>query len=162
VAGARRSLQDELKQSKPFESPSHEAMLGLWRTADHLRRVIARPMERNGITLQQYNVLRILRGAGPEGLPTLDIADRMIEQTPGITRLLDRLERKHLIARRRCPEDRRQVLCTISPAGLELLTALDAVVREAQYSVMSVLNQEETTFLIDLLERIRTAPEKKE
>jgi DNA-binding MarR family transcriptional regulator len=158
MQGARRSLQEELKQTKPFESPAHEATLALWRTADHVRRVLAQAVEARGITLQQYNVLRILRGAGPRGLPTLDIASRMIEQTPGITRLLDRLERKQLIERRRCPDDRRQVLCTICDPGLSLLEQLDGAVRKAYEGAMSPLEPGEIPKLIELLERIRSRP----
>ena len=87
-------LQRELKQRKPFQSVAQEALLGLMRTTDMVRRQVAAVIEPHGITLQQYNVLRILRGGGTDGVPTLDIADRMIEQTPGITRLLDRLSRR--------------------------------------------------------------------
>ncbi|HSN86827.1 MAG TPA: MarR family transcriptional regulator, partial [Thermoanaerobaculia bacterium] len=87
------------------------------RTTDLVRRAIARLLEPYDMTPQQYNVLRILRGAGEEGIPTLEISDRMIEQAPGITRLLDRLEAKKLVRRQRCPEDRRQVLCWLTPEG---------------------------------------------
>ena len=112
------SLREEIRQSKPFESPAQEAILNVYRTSDMFQRHFVKLVEPHGISLQQYNVLRILRGAGSEGTPTLDIADRMIEKTPGITRLLDKLEAKHLVRRRRCPEDRRQVLCWITDAGL--------------------------------------------
>src|SRR6201981_2074389 len=91
------SLQTEIRQNKPFQSPAQEAILALFRTSDLLERRFAQLVEPRGISLQQYNVLRILRGAGQEGTPTLDIAGRMIEKTPGITRLLDQLERKHLL-----------------------------------------------------------------
>ncbi len=80
-------LQREIKQRKPFQSRAQEAAIGLLRTADTVRREIASVVEPHGITLQQYNVLRILRGAGALGLPTLEIAARMVEQAPGITRL---------------------------------------------------------------------------
>ena len=106
--------------------------VSLMRTADLVRRAVAVVIDGQGITLQQYNVLRILRGAGGEGLPTLEIAERMIEQTPGITRLLDRLEAKQLVGRERCPADRRQVTCRISREGLRLLAALDGPVAEAE------------------------------
>src|SRR5215208_2200660 len=102
-------LQQEIRQSRPFRSRQQEAVLALLRTSDVVRRFLARIVEPHGITLQQYNVLRILRGAGEEGIPTLAIGERMIEQAPGITRLLDRLESKGLVRRSRCPEDRRQV-----------------------------------------------------
>jgi DNA-binding MarR family transcriptional regulator len=154
-------LQQEIKQNKPFRSTAQEASLGLLRTVDVLRRRMAALIEPHGITGQQYNVLRILRGAGSEGLPTLEIAERMIEQAPGITRLLDRLETKGLVHRERCPEDRRQVTCRITSTGLTLLGRLDLVVNEADESVMGGLNVSEQKQLIRLLDRIREQPESK-
>src|SRR6476660_6078934 len=125
---ARRSqILEEIRQTKPFASAGQEALLGIFRTADLLHREINRLIEPHGISGQQYNVLRILRGAGEKGLPTLGVAARLVEQTPGITRLLDRLEKKKLIRRRRCADDRRQVLCEITPAGLDLLAGLDVL-----------------------------------
>src|SRR5215468_993641 len=121
VPGKPKTLREEIRQSKPFESSAQEAILALYRTTDQLQRRFSKLVEPHGISLQQYNVLRILRGAGKQGTPTLEIADRMIEQTPGITRLLDKLERKKLVRRERCPEDRRQVLCWITKQGLDLL-----------------------------------------
>ena len=91
-------LQQELKQRKPFQSVAQEALLGLMRTTDLMRRQVAAFVEPHGITLQQYNVLRILRGGGTDGVPTLEVAERMVEQTPGITRLLDRLEAKGFVS----------------------------------------------------------------
>ena len=85
-------IKSEIKQKKPFRSRQQEAAIAILRTADVVRRRLARVIETRGITLQQYNVLRIVGGAGSEGIPTLEIAGRMIEQTPGITRLLDRLD----------------------------------------------------------------------
>jgi DNA-binding MarR family transcriptional regulator len=95
----------------------------LLRRADQLRSLLVQVVEPHGITLQQYNVLRILRGAGAQGLPTLEIAARMIEHSPGITRLLDRLEAKRLVRRRHCPRDRRRV---VSQATRRALGGLDA------------------------------------
>src|SRR5258706_12493191 len=92
-----RTIIEELKQTKPFPSKRQEAAVALLRTADVIRRLFGAVVEPKGITVQQYNVLRILRGAGEPGLPTLDIAERMIETTPGITRLIDRLETKKLV-----------------------------------------------------------------
>src|ERR1700739_17725 len=120
-----KTLRDEIRQTRPLESPAQEAILSLFRTTDMLQRMFSKIVEPHGISLQQYNVLRILRGAGKQGIPTLDIADRMVEQTPGITRLLDKLEAKKLVQRKRCPEDRRQVLCWITGRGLQLLADLD-------------------------------------
>lgn len=152
---ATTPLQRELRQTKPFESPAHEAILGLFRTADCLHRHISGVVEPLGITAQQFNVLRILRGAGAEALPTLEIAQRMVEQTPGVTRLLDRLEAKHLIARQRCPHDRRQVLCRITTVGLKLLAQLDGPVREANEQALGVLPVAAQRQLIRLLDKIR-------
>jgi DNA-binding MarR family transcriptional regulator len=149
------SLQHELRQTRPFESPAHEAVLGLFRTADSLHRRISGVVEPLGLTAQQYNVLRILRGAGADALPTLEIAQRMVEQAPGVTRLLDRLEAKQLIARQRCPRDRRQVLCRITPAGLKLLEQLDAPVREANEQALAVLPVSAQRQLVRLLDRVR-------
>ena len=152
---AQTLLQRELRQSRPFESPAHEAVLNLLRTADCLRRRIAEVVEPRGVTAQQYNVLRILRGAGATPLPTLDIADRMVEQAPGVTRLLDRLEAKRLVTRQRCATDRRQVLCRITPAGLSLLADLDAPVRRANAAALGGLTVASQRQLIRLLERVR-------
>src|SRR5215467_11060808 len=121
-------IQQELRQRRPFRTQRQEAGVALLRTADVVKRRMAKVIEPAGITLQQYNVLRILRGSGEGGIATLEIARRMIEQTPGITRLLDRLENKRLVRRERCPSDRRQVLCWITDPGLKLLGELDVTV----------------------------------
>jgi DNA-binding MarR family transcriptional regulator len=152
-------LQRELKQSKPFESPAHEAMVGLMRTTDVVRRRATAALEPYGITLQQYNVLRILRGGGDEGVPTLVVADRMIEQTPGITRLMDRLEAKGLVKRQRCPKDRRQHLCWITPAGRTLLDTLDAPLAAVAEASLQALKHQDRIAFIRLLDAIRAAHE---
>jgi len=149
-------LQREIKQTRPFHSLAQEATLGLLRTVDLVRRRMAALIEPSGVTIQQYNVLRILRGAGPEGLPTLEIATRMIEQAPGITRLLDRLEAKKLCHRERCPTDRRQVTCRIIPGGLALLARLDTVVQQADAQMVAPLTPAEQRQLVRLLDKIRT------
>jgi DNA-binding MarR family transcriptional regulator len=148
-------LQRELRQNRPFASVGHEALLGLVRTADHVRRELAKVIEPTGVTGQQYNVLRILRGAGDAGLPTLEIADRMIEHTPGITRLLDRLEAKHLVRRARCPRDRRQMLCWVTDDGLALLAGLDEPVAGANAALVTGMPREDQERLIALLEHVR-------
>jgi MarR family transcriptional regulator, organic hydroperoxide resistance regulator len=129
--------------------------VSLLRTADLIRRAVSVAIDAKGITVQQYNVLRILRGAGGDGLPTLEIAERMIERTPGITRLLDRLEVKKLVGRERCPTDRRQVTCRISDDGLALLSALDVPVAEAERVALSGLTPHQLKQLITLLDRTR-------
>jgi DNA-binding MarR family transcriptional regulator len=145
----------ELKQTRPFASPAQEAMVALLRTADVVNRLIDSAIERQGITGQQYNVLRILRGAGEKGLPTLEIAERMIEQTPGITRLIDRLEAKKLVIRERCATDRRQVFCRISAAGLSLLAKLDEPVRAVADEALHQLSKKDIAQLLELLDRTR-------
>ena len=148
-------LAAEIKQTRPFHSRRQEGAIGLIRTADVVRRGLAAVVEPHGLTLQQYNVLRILRGIGPEGLPTLEIADRMVESSPGITRLLDRLEEKKLVGRVHCPKDRRRVLCSVSPDGLRLLAALDEPVRKADEMALGKLSRADVESLIRLLDAIR-------
>jgi len=149
------SIRTEIKQQRPFPSAHQEALVALIRTADMLRRVVGGVVEPHRITAQQYNVLRILRGAGAEGLPTLEIAERMIEQTPGITRLIDRLESKKLVSRERSSTDRRCVFCRITAAGLDLLARLDAPVEDASGLSLASLNKRELAQLVEMLDRAR-------
>jgi DNA-binding MarR family transcriptional regulator len=149
------SIQEEIQQSKPFRSRSQEAFLALLRTADDMRRHVSRVLEPAGVTLQQYNVLRILRGAGPNGLPTLAIGERMVERTPGVTRLIDRMEEKGWVTRERCTEDRRRVWCRITDEGLRLLAPLDPQVNAADDSLEQVLEQDQLAALIQYLDGIR-------
>jgi DNA-binding MarR family transcriptional regulator len=149
------SIQRELKQNKPFALKTTEAAVALLRTADLVRRNLAAVIEPHGITVQQYNVLRILRGAGEKGLPTLDIAERMIEAAPGITRLIDRLEAKHLVSRQRCKTDRRQVFCLITSEGLSLLGVIDEPLGVAGERALSALRKRDVDDLLALLDRAR-------
>lgn len=149
------ALREEIKQRRPFRSPGHEGVVGLLLTADRLRRDLARVVAPRGLTLQQYNVLRILRGAGGKGLPTLEIAERMIEQAPGITRLLDRLENKGLVRRERCVRDRRRMLVVINPPGLRLLRDLDAPMARADDELLDRLGSRRAVTLIRLLDALR-------
>ncbi|HEY4642119.1 MAG TPA: MarR family transcriptional regulator [Thermoanaerobaculia bacterium] len=151
------SIQHELKQTRPFASKGEEAGVALMRTADLLRRHVAVVLAPFDITEQQYNVLRILRGAGEKGLPTLDIAERMIEETPGITRLIDRLEAKKLVTRERCNVDRRRVYCRITKSGFELVFALDQPVQEVADAALSGLKKRHLAELLSLLDRAREA-----
>jgi DNA-binding MarR family transcriptional regulator len=145
------------KPPQNFRSREQQATLGLLRTADAVKRSLAQVIEPYGITPQQYNVLRILRGAGAEGLPTLSIGERMIEQTPGVTRLVDRLERKGLVERTPCSKDRRRVFCRMTDKGLELLKELDDPVNRWDARSVSVLPPSELDSLIDLLDRVRAS-----
>ncbi len=151
------AVQHEIRQRRPFESVAHEAIVALMRTTDLVRRQIAALVEPYGITVQQFNVLRILRGAGADGLPTLEVADRMIEQTPGVTRLLDRMEAKELVRRQRCPKDRRQHLCWITARGLAVLQKIDAVSQRAADDVLKGLRTKDRETFVRLLDAIRAA-----
>src|SRR5262245_50094099 len=145
----------ELKQRKPFRSLSQEAVVGLLRTADILRRGYYAVVEERGLTPQWYNVLRILRGSGPEGLPTIEIANRLLEKSPGITRFVDKLERRGLLERRRNTSDRRQVFCVITQAGLEQVNRMDAPVEAWDHGSLAMLSAKELRTLIVTLDRIR-------
>lgn len=148
-------LQQELHQTQPFTSLAHEAVLGVLRTADQFKRRIVEVLEARGVSAQQYNVLRILRGAGLKGIPTLEIGERMIEQSPGITRLIDRLEEHGWADRLRCTTDRRVVYCRITERGLALLDALDQPMREIDEVIMRPLGDPERRQLVGLLDRLR-------
>ena len=149
------AIQAELLQTKPFPSIYQEATVALLRTAALLRRRVSRVVEPAGLSMAQYNVLRILRGAGPAGLPTLAIRARLIEEAPGITRLVDKLETAGLIRRDRSTPDRRQVVCAISPEGLALLARLDETVDSAERDMLGSLTSDDTERLLTLLDAIR-------
>lgn len=151
------ALQDELKQTRPFTSHAHEAFVSILRTAAVVNRHLAHVVEGSGVTIQQYNVLRILRGAGTDGLPTLAIRDRMVEEAAGITRLLDKLESAGHVVRERSTPDRRQVVCRITPTGLQLLAALDGPVDGANETAFSSLNESEKQSLVELLGAVRAS-----
>src|SRR5690349_7054749 len=121
---SRSALQDEIKKRHPFDAPEQEVFLNLARTADCLQQAFAKLFKERGISQAQYNVLRILRGAGTE-LPCLEIAGRMISHLPDITRLVARLEAAGLVERSRIPSDRRVVLVKVTTKGLTLLEELD-------------------------------------
>lgn len=154
-AGAPAALQTEIRQTRPFKSRGHEAYLALLRTADQARHRFAALFEQEDLTLQQYNVLRILRGAGDAGLPTLEVADRMIERTPGITRLMDVLEGQGLVTRERPKTDRRTVLCRVTPAGLTVLARLDGPVEDLDRDTFMRLDAEDLDDLVEILSRLR-------
>lgn len=148
-------LRKEIKQNKPFRSVQQEAGLALLKTTDLVRRRLAKAIEPYHLSLEQYNVLRILRGAGNTGMATLEVSSRMIEQTPAITRLMDKLEGKKLVRRERCSQDRRQVLCWITDAGLRLLAEMDGEIESAGQEPFAHLSLTEIKGLIKVLDRIR-------
>ena len=136
-------------------SPEETAFLDLFRTCDLLSRGPAEVLKTEDLSPTQYNVLRILRGA-PKGLPCGEIAGRMITRDPDITRLLDRLAKRGLIARRRETSDRRVVLTKIAPEGLEVLARLDGPIQQSHRQQLGHLGRERLKKLADLLEAARS------
>lgn len=150
-----RDLQSEIKQKKPFQVREEELFLNIVRTADLLSRRGAELMKGHDLSANQYNVLRILRGAGAEGLACGEIGGRMVTRDPDITRLLDRLEKRDLVKRARDQGDRRVVTARITPAGLELLKRLDEPVVQWHKSQLGHLDAKQQEALIHLLELAR-------
>jgi DNA-binding MarR family transcriptional regulator len=155
MAEERPSRRENLSARPGSATPQQEAVMSILRSADVLRRYFADLFEPHGLTLQQYNVLRILRGARPETLPTMEIAERMLEKTPGITGLIDRLEGKGLVASERMADDRRCIRCSITARGLELLAQLDDTVAAADAEAMTGVSEEDARHLVATLEAIR-------
>ena len=147
-------LQLEIKQSKGFSSKAEEALLNLDRTSDHLRIARTRLFRAHNITPQQYNVLRILRGAG-EALPILEIGERMVTVVPAIAGLIDRLEKQGYVRRTRLDTDRRVVRVSILGKGLNLLSDLDKPLVELNRSLLDHLSDKELKDAIRLLEKMR-------
>jgi DNA-binding MarR family transcriptional regulator len=148
-------LKLEIVQEHPFASLEEEALLGLLRTSDSLNRALQLKIREWGVSSTQYNVLRILRGAQPEGLTCSDIRSRMITAEPDITRLLARLKALKLIRQQRDTHDRRVLWTRISAAGLKLLREMDPVILRAPRELLAGLEQNELTQLIHLLELAR-------
>lgn len=148
-------LRAEIKQTKPFTSREEEVFLNLVRTARALEDANEALLKRAGLSGPQYNVLRILRGAGADGLSCSHVGGRMVARDPDITRLLDRLEARKLVGRTRDPKDRRTVTTRITPAGLKLLKELDAPVAAQHKAALSHLGGRALARLSDLLERAR-------
>ncbi len=134
-------------------SAEQHTLIALLRAAGRVRRGFGSVVSDAGLTASQYNVLRILRGARTE-LPIMTIRDRMMDPEPSITRLIDRLEERGLVERRRCVDDRRRVDCSLTSAGLELVNSLDEPVDEMDRSLMKGLNRRELVQLKQLLDRV--------
>ncbi len=148
-------LRDEIKQVKPFSSPAQEAFLNLQRTADALMRELEEALKPSGLTQTQYNVLRILRGAGAAGLLCRQISERMVTREPDMTRLLDRLESRGLVTRSRDRQDRRAISVRITDQGAELLSKLDKPIAELHRLQLAHLGDSRIASLIGLLEAAR-------
>jgi DNA-binding MarR family transcriptional regulator len=148
-------VQAEIRQTRPFRSRKQEATIALLRTASVVSRVLERVVEPAGLSLAQYNALRIVRGAGSAGIPTLAVRERMIQEGTTITRILDKLEAAGLVRRERSTPDRRQVVCFVTPEGRQLLERLDPKVNEADEKVVAGLGAGELDRLIATLDDIR-------
>ncbi len=148
-------LQKEIKQQRPFRSLEEEVFLNLLRTTDRLAGVLERTLRPAGLSLVQYHVLRILRGAGARGLSCGEVGARLLTRDPDVTRLLDRLAARELLRRSRNRRDRRVVTARIAPAGLALLARLDRAVADALARQLSPLGRKRLHALTRLLEAAR-------
>lgn len=148
-------LQSEIRQSRPFAHPAEETFLNLLRTAGWLERAVEDALRPSGLTQPQYNVLRILQGAGKDGLPCGEVGARMITRDPDMTRLLDRMEKRGLIQRSRSEKDRRVVRAYLAPEGATALKALEKPVRETIRRALEPLGETKLTALTGLLEEVR-------
>jgi DNA-binding MarR family transcriptional regulator len=149
--GMPTALRDELRQRKPFASLQEEAFLNLGRTATALQDAVEQTLKPHGVTIAQYNVLRILRGAGADGLCRNDIRDRLISRMPDVTRLLDRMEEAGLVTRVRSTEDRRLVTTQLTRQGRRLVDALDEPIAAEHQRRLGHLTSTQLRTLIELL-----------
>lgn len=150
-----KDIKTELKQTRPFPSLAEEAFVALIRTADQLQWKGAELLKQFDISPTQYNALRILRGAGPKGLPCSEISERMINRDSDITRLLDRLEKRGLAERCREAKDRRVIMARITAAGLDLLKKMDKPLEQFHHDLLGRMGEARLHSLLRLLEDAR-------
>jgi DNA-binding MarR family transcriptional regulator len=150
-------LQEEIKQGKPFASPQEELWLSLARTTAMASHVIEQGLRCHGLSPTQYNVLRILRGAGPAGLCQYEIGDRLVAQVPDVPRIVDRMEKAGLVQRTRGTSDRRIVMASLTAAGMDLVGSLDEPVAGMISGIFSRLGDTEIETLNELLASARSA-----
>ena len=148
------SLQHELKKRGPFDSSEQEATLAILRTSDLLENRIARLLREYGLTMSQYNVLRILRGEG-QPLPCLEVAERMIQVAPAITRVVDQLLKLELILKTQSSEDRRVFLIELKPKARKLLKQIDQPLLDLHTTLLSGIKKSEQKTLVRILESLR-------
>ncbi|WP_158821169.1 MarR family winged helix-turn-helix transcriptional regulator [Granulicella sp. S156] len=144
-----------LKQNRPFVSLQQEAFLSILRTASELSHTSDKFLREFGISQPQYNVLRILRGAGAEGLCRNEISARMVTATPDMSRLLDRMERSGWITRERDENDRRQVSTFITDSGRKLLTLMESPITQQTHRLLEGVKSSDLKMLLDVLAQIR-------
>lgn len=150
-----KRIREEIKQAKPFRTVSDEAFVTLQRTSDVVLREFTRFLKTWAVSPTQYNVLRILRGAGADGLRCGEIAERMITHDPDITRLLDRMERAGWIERARDSKDRRVVVARVSKSGLDLLKQIDRPIEDHIQRTSGHMTDKRMRLLVDLLDELR-------
>ena len=148
-------IKTELKQTRPFRNLAEEAFVALMRTADQLQWKGAELMKQFDISPTQYNALRILRGAGPHGLPCSEIGERMVTRDSDITRLLDRLEKRNLTERCRDTGDRRVIMARITAPGLDLLKKMDKPIEQFHRDLLGRMGETRLQSLLRLLESAR-------
>ena len=148
------ALQNELKKRLPFDSVEQEATLAMMRTSDLLENRFARLLREHGLTLSQYNVLRILRGEG-KPLPCLEVADRMIQVAPAITRVVEQLQGLKLITKTQSQTDRRVFTIELTPAAKRLLKKIDAPILNLHAALLAHVAKKDLQNLIRILETIR-------
>jgi DNA-binding MarR family transcriptional regulator len=144
----------ERLQQRQFHTLADEAVVSLMVAAEHIDQAVAPIWERYGITADQYNVLRILRGVYPGGHPRNEVRRRMIRRAPDVTRMLDRLVRRGLVARVRNADDHRQSVATITRAGLALLDRIDPEVLGVQKVATAPLTERELRQLVRLCDAL--------
>lgn len=149
------AVQREIRQTRGFRSLSQEATVALLRTASVVSRALGRVVEPYDLSLAQYNALRIVRGAGSAGVPTLGVRERMIEEGTTITRILDKIEAAGLIRRERSQPDRRQVICHVTEKGSRVLAELDPLVDAADETAVAALGPARTESFVRMLDDIR-------
>jgi MarR family transcriptional regulator, organic hydroperoxide resistance regulator len=152
----RTTIAEDIKQGKPFSSLEQEVYLSLQRTADELQSRVSAVLKTFGVSTAQYNVLRILRGAGASGLRCSEIGERMITREPDITRLLDRMAKAGWITQSRDTSDRRVVMTRITPLALKLLKEMDKPVTEFSGTLMSNMGEKKLRTLVSLLDELRS------
>ena len=155
----KSSLAVALKQNRPFVSLQQEAFLSILRTASELSYASDKFLREFGITQPQYNVLRILRGAGVEGLCRNEISSRMVAATPDMSRLLDRMENSGWITRERDENDRRQVSTFITDSGKKLLAVIEGPVNQQTHRLLEGVKSSDLKMLLDVLAQIRNRSE---
>lgn len=148
-------LHVELQQARPYDLLEEEVHVSIARTAALLERALARLLKPHGLTPTQYNVLRILRGAGPAGLCRNEVGARLVTPVPDVTRLLDRMAEMNLIARQRSDEDRRLVHTHLTPKGLALVDGLDDVLRGAHKQRLERVSRQRMKDLVSTLAELR-------